>query len=309
VVLLSVLPRKIHERLLTKKKRLDSYRPLPPALVSQLKESLLIEYTHSSNAIEGNTLTLGETRMVIEDSITIRGKSLREHLEARNHPKAIMFIEELVAEGRAATDANVLSLHKLVFEGIDESAGRYREWGVRISGSTFVPPASDDVPRLVSNLLEWLRVNPDELSPVELAALLVHRFSQIHPFSDGNGRVGRLLMNLALIKSGYPFITNISYRERARYLNSLQEADLGNTRKLVELVARSVEAALDSYLRAMEEPKMLSLAEAGRRSGVDAEYLGLLARKGTLPASKRGGRWYVSEGELSVYLETVRRKT
>jgi Fic family protein len=309
VVLLSVLPRKIHERLLTKKKRLDSYRPLPPALVSQLKESLMIEYTHSSNAIEGNTLTLGETRMVIEDGITIRGKSVREHLEARNHPKAITFIEELVAEGRAATDADVLSLHKLVLEGIDESAGRYREWGVRITGSTFVPPPSDDVPRLVSNLLEWLRINPDEVSPVELAALLVHRFSQIHPFSDGNGRVGRLLMNLVLIKSGYPFITNISYRERARYLNSLQEADLGNTRKLVGLVARSVEAALDSYLRALEEPKMLSLAEAGRRSGVDAEYLGLLARKGTLPASKRGGRWYVSEGELRVYLETVRRKT
>jgi Fic family protein len=309
VALLSALPRKTHERLLAKKKRLDSYRPLPPALVSQLKEALLIEYTHSSNAIEGNTLTLGETRMVIEDGVTIGGKSVREHLEAQNHPKAITFLEELASEGRAATDADVLLIHKLVLEGIDESAGKYRQWGVRISGSTFTPPPSHDVPTLVSNLLEWLRVNPDELSPVELAAQLLHKFSQIHPFSDGNGRVGRLLMNLVLIRSGYPFITNISYRERARYLNSLQEADLGNTRRLVELVARSVEAALDSYLRAVEEPKMLTLAEAGRRSGVDPEYLGLLARKGTLSAFKRGSRWYVSESELAVYLETVRRRT
>ena len=306
---MSVLPRKTHERLLTKKKRLDSYRPLPPALVTQLKEALLVEYTHSSNAIEGNTLTLGETRMIIEDGITIGGKSVREHLEARNHPKAIMYLEELVAEGRAATDADVLLLHKLVLEGIDESAGKYRQWGVRISGSTFTPPPSHDVPTLVANLLEWLRLNPDEQSPVELAAQLLHKFSQIHPFSDGNGRVGRLLMNLVLIRSGYPFITNISYRERARYLNSLQEADLGNTRRLVELVARSVEAALDSYLRAVEEPKMLTLAEAGKRSGINPEYLGLLARKGTLSASKRGSRWYVSESELTVYLETVRRRT
>ena len=164
------------------------------------------------------------------------------------------------------------------------------------------------MPRIISNLLEWLRVNPDELSPVELAALLLHKFSQAHPFSDGNGRVGRLLMNLVLIRLGYPFITNISFRDRERYLNSLQEADLGNTRQLVRLVARSVETALDNYLHAVEEPKMIPLAEAGRRSGVDAEYLGLLVRIGTLPASKRGGRWYVSEDELRVYMETVRRK-
>jgi fido (protein-threonine AMPylation protein) len=131
-------------------------------------------------------------------------------------------------------------------------------------------------PGLVVSLLGWLRANPDELSPVELAALLLHKFSQIHPFSDGDGRVGRLAR--ALIRAGYPFITNISYRERRRYLNSLQEADLGNPRRLVGLVARSVEDALDSHLHAVEEPKMLSLAEAGKRSGVDVEYLGLLAR-------------------------------
>jgi len=136
---------------------------------------------------------------------------------------------------------------------------------------------------------EWLRRNPDELSTIELAAQLMHRFSQIHPFTDGNGRVGRLLMNLVLIRAGYPFITNISYRDRARYLRSLLEADEGNLKRLVGLVARSVEGALDSYLHVIEEPRVFSLAEAGRRIGVDADYLGLPARRGILPAFKAWG--------------------
>ncbi|MBM3292291.1 Fic family protein [Candidatus Bathyarchaeota archaeon] len=305
---MSILSKKIHERLLTKKKKLDTYRPLPPALVRQLKESLLVEYIHSSNAIEGSTLTLEETRMVIEDGITIGGKSIKEHLEARNHLKAIAFIEELVADRRAIVDVDVLKLHRLVLEGIDDFAGKYREWGVKVSGSTFIPPLRSDVPKLIFDLLEWLRGNPDELSPVEFAALLLHKFNQVHPFNDGNGRVGRLLMNLVLIKSGYPFITNISYRDRKQYLRSLQEADLGNAKILIKLVARSVENALDNYLRAIEEPHVFSLAEASKKSGVNAEYLGLLVRKGTLPAYKRGSRWYVSENELKIYIETIRRK-
>jgi Fic family protein len=303
-----LLPKRTHERILLKKKRLDAYRPLPSALVAKLKEGLLVEYTYSSNAIEGNTLSLGETRMVIEEGVTIGGKSVKEHLEARNHPKAISVLEDLASQGRSITEEGILKLHSLVLNGIDSSAGVYRVWGVKISGSTFSPPSSGEVPQQVAALLEWLKGNPDELSPIELAAQVMHRFSQIHPFTDGNGRVGRLLMNLVLIRSGYPFITNISFRDRVRYLRSLQEADEGNLRRLVGLVARSVEGVLDSYLHVIEEPKVISLAEAGRRTGVDAGYLGLLARRGILSAFKRGGRWFVSEEDLRVYIDTVRRK-
>jgi len=303
----SLIPKRVHERILAKKRKLDSYRPLPPALVEQVRRGLLVEYTYSSNAIEGNTLTLGETRMVIEEGITIGGRSIKEHLEALNHPSAITFIEELASQGRDISEEDVLKLHGLVMNGIDSSAGRYREWGVKISGSTFSPPPSNEVHERVSALLDWLRGNPDELSPVELAARLMHRLSQIHPFVDGNGRVGRLLMNLVLIRAGYPFITNITYRDRTRYLRALQETDEGNPRQLVGLVARSVESALDTYLRLIEEPMVYSLAEASRRTGIDADYLGLLARRGIMPAYKRGGRWFVSEIDLQTYVETVRR--
>ncbi|MCX6655587.1 MAG: Fic family protein [Candidatus Bathyarchaeota archaeon] len=305
---MSLLPKRIRERILAKKKKLDSHRPLPPVLVQKLRQGLLIKYTFSSNAIEGNTLTLGETRLVIEEGFTIGGKSVKEHLEALNHPAAISFIEELASQGREIVEDDVLRLHGLIMSGVDSSAGRYREWGVRISGSTFSPPTSGEVPERISTLLGWLRRNPDESSPIELAAKFMHRFSQIHPFVDGNGRVGRLLMNLVLIRVGYPFITNISYRDRARYLRALQEADEGNLKQLVGLVARSVEGTLDSYLRVIEEPKMYSLAEASSRTGIDADYLGLLARRGILPAFKLGGRWSVAEGDLQLYVDKVRRK-
>lgn len=305
---MSTLTKRIRERILSKKRRLDSYRPLPQNVVANLREGLLVEYTYSSNAIEGNTLTLGETRMVIEDGVTIGGKSVREHLEASNHPKAIAFIEELATEDREITEEDILRLHGLILSGIDPSAGKYRRWGVKISGSTFSPPPSGEVPQRVAALMEWLRRNPDELGPIELAALSMHRFSQIPPFADGNGRVGRLLMNLVLIRAGYPFITNISYRDRAKYLRALQEADEENVKPLVGLVARSVEGALDSYLRVIEEPRVLSLAEAEKKYGMDANYLGLLARRGILPAFKRGGRWFASEDDLRFYLENIKRR-
>jgi len=305
---LSIIPRRTRERILSKKNRLDSYRPLPPALVAQLREGLLVEYTYSSNAIEGNTLTLGETRMVIEDGMTIGGKSVAEHLEARNHPEAISFTEELASQSRPISEEDIRKIHSLVMRGIDPNAGKYREWGAKISGSTFSPPPSHDVSVRLAELLNWLSNNTDEHPLIELAAQLMHRFSQIHPFTDGNGRVGRLLMNLVLLRAGYPFITNITYRDRAQYLKALQEADMGNPKRLVGLVARSVENAIDSYLRIIEEPRILSLAEASRRTNIDADYLGLLARRGILPAFKRGGRWFVSEEELQQYIETVRRK-
>jgi excisionase family DNA binding protein len=302
-----MVPKSIRERVLTKKRRLDSYRPLSPELVENLRQSLTVEYTHSSNAIEGNTLTLGETRMVIEEGATIGGKTVREHLEALNHPKAVAYLEELAGRERRVTREDVLRLHLLVMDGVSPTAGRYRESGVRISGSTFSPPPSRDVPSMVDKLLDWIAENPNEHPPIELAALSMHRFSQVHPFTDGNGRVGRLLMNLTLIKASYPLITNISYRDRSRYLQSLQEADEGNPNPLVRLISLSTESSLDAYLRAVEEPRTYTLPEASKRTGIGANYLTLLARKGTISAYRNGGRWLISEADLEAYINNVRR--
>jgi len=302
-----MISRRTYYRLLAKKRRLDQYRPLPPALVQQLRARLLVEYTYSSNALEGSTLSLGETRMVLEEGVTIGGKPLKEHLEARNHPGAVAFIEGLAKPGAELREEHVLELHRLILDGVDASAGKYREWGVHVAGATFSPPPSREVPARVRELLAWLRDNPEELAPVELAAAFMHRFTQIHPFADGNGRVARLLMNLVLLKAGYPFLTNVAYRDRARYLRSLSEADEENPKPLANLVALSVEQALGSYLRAVEEPEVLTLAEASRRTGMSQEYLGLLARTGRLGAFKRGSRWAVTASDLGKYLESVKR--
>lgn len=300
--------KRIHGRILEKKKRLDSYRPLPPTLVTRLRKQLIVEYTYASNAIEGNTLSLRETQLVIEEGITIGGKSLKEHLEAKNHPEAIAFIEELVKASREIDEEAVLHLHKLILRNIDENAGQYRAWGVKITGATFTPPRSSEVRPLMRELLQWLRDNPDELTPIELASVFHHRFAQIHPFSGGNGRAARLLMNAILMRYGYPFIVNISYSDRVRYLRTLSEADMGNLSAFVNFIATSVEHALDVYLHAIEEAEILTLAEASEISSYTQEYLSLLARRGLIGAFKRGRNWVITREDLERYVKSIQAK-
>ncbi len=272
----------------------------------------MIEYTYDSNAIEGSTLTLRETRLVIEKGITIGGKSLKEYMGARNHPEAIGFIEELVKADREVDEEAVLHLHELILHGIDENAGRYRTSGVRIAGATFMPPPSREVRPRILELLRWLKHNPDELTPIETAAIFHHKFVCIHPFGEGNGRTARLLMNAILMEHGYPFIANITYRDRAKYLKALSEADMGDASAFVNFIARSVERSLDNYLHVIEEPEVLSLAEASRHTPYSQEYLSLLARRGAIGAFKRGRNWYITREDLNRYaksIETKRRKT
>jgi Fic family protein len=303
-----LINRRIHQRILEKKRRLEALRPLSPSLVARLRKELAIEYTYDTNAIEGGTLTLRETRLVIEEGLTIGGKPLRDHLEARNHPEAISYIEEIAKANREIGEEDVLLTHGLVLKGVDESAGQYRASTVRIAGATFMPPPSSQIRPRIRELLEWLRDNPDELTPIELAALFHHRLVQIHPFNEGNGRTARLLMNAVLLNHGYPHITNITHRDRTRYLRTLSEADQGNPAPLVNLIARSVEHALDAYLRAIEEPEVLSLKEASRRTPYSQEYLSLLARRGAIGAFKRGRNWYTTKKDLERYLRTMEAK-
>ena len=171
-----------------------------------------------------------------------------------------------------------------------------------------MPPPSGDVPEKMDQLFAWLDVNPEDFNGVELASLFHLRFLQVHPFSDGNGKTARLLMNLVLMRYGYPFLTNIAYRDRARYIDALEEADLENIRPLVNIIAASVEDALDRYLRVIEEPRILSFVEASEVSGYSQDYLGLRARQGALDAFRRGGRWYITEKALMDYIDSVKKR-
>jgi Fic family protein len=302
---MALINKRVHERLLEKKKKLDKLRPLPSSLVGRLKKQMMIEYTYNSNAIEGNTLTLRETQLVIEEGITVGGKSIAETLEARNHPEAIAFVEKLVEAKSEVTEDVVLQVHKLIMANIAEDAGQYRTMGVRIAGASFMPPPSSQVRPRMNELLKWLKENPDEHTPIEVAAVFHHRFVQLHPFSEGNGRAARLLMNAILMKNGYPFIAIVSNFDRPKYLRTLMEADLGNTSSFVNFVARCVERALDMYLDALEEPELLTLAEASEIAPYSQEYLSLLARKGLLGAVKQGRNWVISRRELNRYLDSV----
>lgn len=300
-----LINKRIHSRVLEKKKRLDSLRPLPPALVARLKEQMAVEYTYNSNAIEGNTLTLRETRLVIEEGFTISGKSLKDTMEAKNHPEAIEFVENLVTAKSKIDEAAVLRIHRLIMLGITEAAGQYRTVGVRITGASFTPPPSSEVKRKTNELLEWLSKNPNEHTPIELAAVFHHRFAQIHPLTEGNGRTARLLMNATLMKNGYPFIAIVPIRDRPKYLRALMEADLGHSSAFVNFIARCVERALDMYLNALEEPETLTLAEASKITPYTQEYLSLLARKGALGAHKQGRNWVITKRDLDRYLGSV----
>jgi len=237
---------------LTRKKRqLDAVRPLPPAVVSKLREALDVEWTYHSNAIEGNTLTLRETALVLKDGLTVGGKTLREHLEAINHQHAIRFVEKLGVQNEPLTEHAIRSLHALILRTLDdEEAGRYRRVQVRITGSDFTPPEAIAVPGLMADLVSWL--NGDEAAaqhPVERAALAHFQLVDIHPFVDGNGRTARLLMNLVLMRAGYPPAI-IRVEDRPAYYDALDAAHAGDTGPFVRLIAQAVERALDTWLAA-----------------------------------------------------------
>lgn len=294
----------IYARILSKKKALDNLRPLPPQLVKKLQEQMQIEFTYNSNAIEGNTLSLRETQLVIQEGITVHGKSLREHLEARNHPDAINYVQELAQEETTITQDAILKVHALLMRGIDDqNAGKYRTGQVRIAGATFMPPPAQKIEAMINELLQTLNQNPDELRPIELAAFFHHKLVYTHPFIDGNGRTARLLMNIILMRNGYPFTTLLKI-DRPKYLRALSEADKGNPVPFTNFIATSVERSLNIYLLAFEkEAEILTLAEASKLAPYTQEYLSLLARKGNIDAFKLQRNWVITKKALNQYLK------
>jgi Fic family protein len=263
-----------------------------------------IEFTYNSNAIEGNTLSLRETQLVIQDGITVRGKSLMEHLEAKNHPGAIDYVEKLARRETLIEQDDILKVHELLMRGIDdEGAGKYRSGQVRVAGAVFMPPPAQKIQSMVNELLQTLSQNPDELRPIELAAFFHHKFVYIHPFLDGNGRTARLLMNVILLRTGYPFTVLLKV-DRPKYLRTLSEADNGNLIPFTNFIANCVERSLDIYLLAFEkEAEILTLAQASKRTPFTQEYLSLLARKGSIGAFKLRRNWVITKHALDEYVK------
>ena len=233
------------------KSKLDNLRPLPEHTVRTLHEQQVLEWTYHSNAIEGNTLTLKETKVVLE-GITIGGKPLREHFEVINHKEAIVQNQEPLRERQ------IKSIHHLVLKNVDDrNAGQYRQENVVIAGAEHLPPDYVKVPESISGLMDWYSRSGD-LHPVECAARLHVDFVGIHPFVDGNGRTSRLLMNFELMRSGFlPVI--IPVENRLAYYDALDTAHThGDYKLFIELVTGLEQATLERYLRIVQGATKIS---------------------------------------------------
>lgn len=243
----------LYKQLSDLKNCLDSFRPLSDNEVKKLNEFFDIEYTYHSNKIEGNTLTLNETHLVINKGITIGSKSLNEHLEAVNHQWAIDYVRELVKDQVEFNKFELLSIHQLILQSIDtKNAGKYRTCEVLISGSRHIPPSHLLLDELMADYFDFYQTHKDSLHPVALASEMHERLVSIHPFVDGNGRTSRLVMNLILLQNGYPItIIEGDNDKRLAYYDSLEKIQIGeDTHKTVFklLIANNVKTMLFNYL-------------------------------------------------------------
>jgi len=299
-------------RLQDKLNLLNAARPLPSASLNSIRESLLIEWTYNSNSIEGNTLNLRETQMVLQEGITVKGKSLREHFEAKNHEHAITYLYGLVKPAYKMTSKDILSLHALVLRVIeDDFAGRLRNASVRISGANFIPPNARKVPDLLDNLVDFVNKNPLQLNAIELATVFHHQFVHIHPFFDGNGRTVRLAMNLLLMKVGFPPAIILT-TDRKKYYEALNQANKGKYHKLMLLMCQAVERSLNIYLSAVpnndQDYEAISTIVKEPDVPYGQEYVSLLARQGKIDAHKEGRVWYTTKDAILNYIINRERK-
>ncbi len=237
----------ILEQVDTLKKSLDSCRPLTPAEVEAIKEVFLVEHTYNSNAIEGNTLTLKETALVLQ-GITIDQKPLKDHLEVVGYKEAFQYVEELAKQDKPLSEYDIKSIHNLVLADHPEDRGVFRRVNVRIAGALTNPVQpyliEPKIGELLKNYQKWSKT----MHIVECVANFHLQFEIIHPFIDGNGRTGRLLMNLQLIKAGLPAI-NIKFADRRKYYDAFDEyAKNGSSEAMTVLVGEAVVSRLREML-------------------------------------------------------------
>ena len=277
------------QALTEKKQKLDQYRPLPPELVRNLEDWFRVELTYTSNAIEGNTLTRQETALIVEKGLTVDGKTLKEHLEAVNHAEALALIRSLAQNKETAiSEADIFDIHRLILSKIDDAnAGRYRSVAVRIAGAVAILPNPAKVLQLMAEFVQWLQT--DQGHPAEVATQAHYRLVSIHPFVDGNGRTARLLMNLLLIRAGYPPAI-IRKEDQRKYINALERAQMGGSLDdFNALIYEAVGRSLNIYLEALEpkeasqmERNLLKIGELARQTGETIHTLRYWTKEGLL---------------------------
>lgn len=297
------------KRLTEKKEQLDKLQPLPKELVQSLEDWLRVELTYSSNAIEGNTLTRVETAEVLErgTAAVIKGKPLKDQLEALNHAKALGFIQTLASTLKShqyITETNIKDIHKLILTGIDDDwAGRYRQTEVFIRGFNVDLPLPHKVPYLMAEFVQWLQEIQEH--PVRVAADAHFKFVSIHPFVDGNGRTGRLLMNLILLIHGFPMAI-IRNEERTEYLEALNRAQTkDDIQPFYRIVEIAVERTLDAYInaahgkpvlsiltKAPRKENLLKIGELAKETGETINAIRHWTEKGLLDVAEHTGSGY-----------------
>lgn len=236
-----------------KLEKLNKHRPLGSATQKSLAEDMYLRFTYHSNAIEGSTLTMRETKVVLE-GITIGGKTINEHLEALNHNEAIIYLESLVQKKERLTEFDIKSIHSLILKKIDDkNAGTYRNGSVVIAGATHTPPPHYLINEKMEHMMELYNNEWQELHPIRRAALLHAYFVGIHPFSDGNGRTSRLIMNFELMKAGYTFAI-VEKDDRLKYYDALDKYHTtSDIEDFVEIVENCTEQGLDRILKLVDK--------------------------------------------------------
>jgi len=310
-----ILDTQLASRIDDKLKQLNSLRPLPSSIIIKLKQQFAIEMTYNSNAIEGNSLTLKETAWVIQDGLTIKGKSLKDHLEAKDHYDALEFLYETVEHNTQQTISEVFirTLHQLVVRETErEYAGKYRTVNVMITGADHTPPDVSEVSLRMHDFIQWIKMNQKKLHPIELAAFIHHKLVYIHPFADGNGRTARLIMNLTLMHVGYPLVI-ILKNDRRKYYRALSQADKANYQPLVRFIAQAIERSLNIYLKVLfpaktDKGRYVSLSTLAKDIRFSEKYLNLLARYGKIEAHKEKRIWVTTKDAIERYLKNRQRK-
>lgn len=310
-----VIDLQLLSRIDDKLKAMNRLRPLSGSIVAKLREQFAVEMTYNTNAIEGNSLTLKETAWVIKDGLTIKGKPLKDHLEAKDHYDALNYLYEMIERDTKQTVSEVFirSLHELVMRETDRAeAGAYRTTNVVITGSDHTPPEVSEVPMLMRDLISWVRKNQNKRHPIELASLLHHQLTFIHPFTDGNGRTARLVMNLILMNKGYPLAV-ILKNDRSKYYRVLAYADKGKYEQLSRFISQSVERSLNIYLKVLlptkkNEEKYISLSEIAKQTVYSEKYLNLLARYGKIEAHKEKRSWMTTISAIKRYEKNRQRQ-
>lgn len=309
----------ILKKIEAKKQRLDSYKPLQNELIKNLEEWFRVELTYTSNAIEGNTLTRQETAMVVEEGLTVQGKSLTEHQEAINHAEAFDYIQTLASKGRQRLTAReILDIHSIILNKIDDTnKGRYRNFAVRLRGSETILPNPLKVPELMEKFVIWLQNETEH--PIKIAIDAHFKLVSIHPFVDGNGRTARLLMNLLLMQVGFPPAI-VRKEDRSVYINSLEKGQtMGNLIDYYSLMFDAIDRSLDIYLESVE-PERVSVAksapeqrfyttdEVAKLLQVDPETVRRYVRQGNLRAVKLGGKFIrIDKTDLNSFIESHKK--